>query len=68
MDRFPGVKEYWLIIDNVPMHTDKIIGELVKEHGYKCVYLPPYSPKLNLIKFKEVTIHQVVAYASNQAA
>lgn len=37
-------------MDNTPIHTSKDVDELVLSKGYKCVYLPPYSPQLNPIE------------------
>ena len=50
MDKFPEMKGHYLIMDNAPIHTGKIIGEMIKEHGYNCIYLPSYSPELNPIE------------------
>jgi transposase len=50
MDKFPEMKRHYLTMDNVPIHTGKIIGEMIEERGYKYVYLPPYSPELNPIE------------------
>ncbi|KAG2213441.1 hypothetical protein INT47_009115 [Mucor saturninus] len=83
MDKFPEMKGHYLIMDNAPIHTGKIIGEMIEERGYKCIYLPPYSPELNLIEqfwsvvksnvkrefvLKKDTIPQIIADASNQVA
>lgn len=50
MENFFEIKGHYLIMDNAPIHTGKIIGEMIEERGYKCIYLPPYSPELNLIE------------------
>lgn len=50
MDTFPEMKGRDLIMDHAPIHTGKIIGKMIKECGYKCIYLPLYSPELNLIE------------------
>lgn len=83
MDKFPEMKGHYLIMDNAPIHTGKIIGEMIEERGYKCIYLPPYSPELNPIEqfwsvvkssvkrefvLKKDTIPQIIADASNQVA
>lgn len=46
------MKGFYFIIDKAPIHTSKQRGYLVNERnkGYKCVYLPPYSPELNPIE------------------
>ncbi|KAG1135061.1 hypothetical protein G6F37_007927 [Rhizopus arrhizus] len=83
MDKFPEMKGQYLIMDNAPIHTGKISSEMIKEHGYKYIYLPPYSPELNSIEqfwsvvkssvkrkfiLKKDTIPQIIADASNQVA
>jgi transposase len=37
-------------MDNAFIHTSNEIDELTLSRGYRCVYLPPYSPELNPIK------------------
>jgi transposase len=37
-------------MDNAPMHTQVKVRELLESRGYKCLYLPPYSPFLNPIE------------------
>jgi transposase len=37
-------------MDNAPIHTSSEIQNLIESRGYKCVYLPPYSPFLNTIE------------------
>ena len=37
-------------MDNAPIHTSTDIRKIIEDHGYKCVYLPPYSPFLNPIE------------------
>lgn len=50
MDQFEEMKGFYLVMDNAPIHTADEIKEMVKERGYKCVYLPPHSPELNPIE------------------
>jgi transposase len=38
------------VMDNAPIHTPLKLRELVESRGYKCLYLPPYSPFLNPIE------------------
>jgi transposase len=45
-----GMKGFYLVMDNAPIHRPKDIEELITNRGYKCVYLPPYSPFLNPIE------------------
>ncbi|GAA5814508.1 hypothetical protein MFLAVUS_008005 [Mucor flavus] len=52
MDKQDSMKDFYLIMDNAPIHTSKAIEQAVKRRNrdYKCVYLPPYSPELNPIE------------------
>ncbi|KAG2195256.1 hypothetical protein INT47_007985 [Mucor saturninus] len=45
-----GLQGYYLVMDNAPIHKPIEIRALIEERGYKCVYLPPYSPFLNPIE------------------
>ena len=45
-----GLHGYYLVMDNAPIHKPIAIRALIEERGYKCVYLPPYSPFLNPIE------------------
>lgn len=68
-------------MDSAPIHTSKIIDEMIKERDYKCIYLPHYSPELNLIEqfwsvvkgsverglyLKRILLPQMIADASNK--
>ena len=44
------MKGYYLVMDNAPIHTPTKVCDLVESRGYKCLYLPPYSPFLNPLK------------------
>jgi transposase len=81
MDKFPKMKGYFLIMDNAPIHTNKITRSTIEERGYRCLYLPPYSPELNPIEqfwsvvksgvkrefiIKKDTLPQIIAYSSNR--
>ena len=44
------IKRHYLVMDNAPIHTPAKIRDLVENRGYKCLYLPPYSPFLNPIE------------------
>ncbi|KAK4512155.1 uncharacterized protein ATC70_013398 [Mucor velutinosus] len=46
-DRFKG---FYIIMDNAPIHTANDIERYIIQQGYRCVYLPPYSPELNPIE------------------
>ncbi|KAI5151222.1 hypothetical protein ENBRE01_1981 [Enteropsectra breve] len=37
-------------MDNVPFHKRSEVGEEIRTAGYNILYLPPYSPFLNLIE------------------
>lgn len=37
-------------LDNVPYHRSKIVKELAEGFGIELLYLPPYSPNLNIIE------------------
>ncbi|KAG1164817.1 hypothetical protein G6F36_013707 [Rhizopus arrhizus] len=50
MDSIPEMKGYYIVMDNAPIHTADVIDNMITERGYKCVYLPPYSPELNPIE------------------
>jgi hypothetical protein len=50
MDNQPEMKGFYLIMDNAPIHTSNEVDKIVTSRGYKCVYLPPYSPELNSIE------------------
>jgi hypothetical protein len=45
-----NMKGQYLVMDNAPIHTSLEVCDLVESRGYKCLYPPPYSPNLNLIK------------------
>lgn len=51
MDKYSQFKGFYLIIDNSPIHgKNGELSQLIENRGYKCVYLPPYSPELNTIE------------------
>ena len=37
-------------MDNDPIHSHDLVNFIIIERGYIPVYLPPYSPELNLIE------------------
>jgi transposase len=41
---------HYLVMDNAPIHTPAAVRASVGSRGYKCLYLPPYSPFLNPIE------------------
>ncbi|KAG1047318.1 hypothetical protein G6F43_010227 [Rhizopus delemar] len=50
MDKHPHMKGYYIVMDNAPIHTHENIRKYIEYRGYKCVYLPTYSPELNPIE------------------
>ncbi|KAK4521269.1 uncharacterized protein ATC70_011883 [Mucor velutinosus] len=50
MDQHEQFKDFYLVMDNAPIHTAKDIERYIIQRGYRCVYLPPYSPELNPIE------------------
>ena len=44
------MKGHYLIMDNAPIHTSNDIAKYVEYRGYRCAYLPSYSPELNPIE------------------
>lgn len=40
----------YLVMDNAPIHKSDEVQNLVSSRGYKCMYLPVYSPFLNPIE------------------
>jgi transposase len=50
MDKYPNIKDHYIVMDNAPIHTNKNIKKYNEYRGYKCMYLPTYSPELNLIE------------------
>ena len=45
-----GLQGYLIIMDNASIHKAPEIRELILNGGYKCVFLPTYSPFLNPIR------------------
>ncbi|SAL97564.1 hypothetical protein [Absidia glauca] len=50
MDKHPHMKGHYIVMDNAPIHTHENIKKYIEYRGYKCVYLPTYSPELNPIE------------------
>ncbi|KAG0736373.1 hypothetical protein G6F22_010700 [Rhizopus arrhizus] len=50
MDKHPHMKGHYIVMDNAPIHTHENINKYIEYRGYKCVYLPAYSPELNPIE------------------
>ncbi|CEG65348.1 hypothetical protein RMATCC62417_02151 [Rhizopus microsporus] len=50
MGRHPHMKGHYIVMDNASIHTHENIKKYIEYRGYKCVYLPTYSPDLNPIE------------------
>lgn len=52
MDVFGKHGKIWIILDNARVHHAKILKEFFEEvkSSLELIYLPPYSPKLNVIE------------------
>lgn len=50
MDRFPEIRNFYIVMGNAPIHTSQDITNLIETRGYRAIYLPPYSPELNTIE------------------
>ena len=50
LDDYEYIQSSCIIMDNAPIHKRANIQEMIENQGYKCVYLPPYSPELNPIE------------------
>lgn len=42
-----NLKGHYLVMDNAPIHKPATVRSCIEKRGYKCIYLPPYSPFLN---------------------
>lgn len=45
-----GLHGLYLVMDNASIHHSQQLQKLVDDRGFKCLYLPPYSPFLNPIE------------------
>lgn len=50
MDQYEKFKDYYIVMDNAPIHTSKNIQLCIESRDDECIYLPSYSPKLTPIK------------------
>ncbi|KAL1934603.1 hypothetical protein VTP01DRAFT_6785 [Rhizomucor pusillus] len=48
MDQHEEFTSHYLVMDNAPIRMHADIEKYTDKRGYRCVYLPPYSPELNL--------------------
>ncbi|KAG1056191.1 hypothetical protein G6F43_001897 [Rhizopus delemar] len=67
MDCFPELKDYYIIMDNAPIHTAGQIDEMIVARGYKSIYLTPYSPELNPIEQFRAIVKNKVKRSSFEA-
>ena len=45
-----NLRGFYIVMDNASVHKPNKVRECIEKRGYKCVYLPPYSPFLNPIE------------------
>lgn len=50
LDQYPSFKNAFLVMDNASIHKNSSIVRLITSRGYRCLYLPPFSPELNPIE------------------
>lgn len=50
LDKYPELNGFYLVMDNASIHNHEENETLITNKGYRCVYLPPYSPELNPIE------------------
>lgn len=50
MDKYLHMKGYYLVMDNALIHTYEDIAKYIASRGYRCAYLPSYSPELNPVE------------------
>ena len=50
MDKYPHMKGHCIVMNNASIHAHEKIKKYIEYRGYKCVYLPTYSPGLNPIE------------------
>lgn len=50
LDQHEEFKDSYILMDNCPIHNSNDISRYVAKRGYRCVYLPPYTPELNPIE------------------
>lgn len=67
MDKYPEMKGNYLVMENAPIHSSIDIGKYNYSRGYRCVYLPPYSPELNPIEqFWSVKLSGISFWKTNR--
>lgn len=58
----PLAEQPFVIIDNARYYRSKLVKGYVKNSKIVTVFLPPYSPKLNLIERLWKLLHKVIHY------
>lgn len=61
-NKYPAASSIKVILDNAQYHYSKVVKEYLKQSRIELVFLPSYSPNLNLIErlwgfFKKKTLH-----------
>ena len=49
-DAYPAAKKITVILDNARYYRSKVVAEYLRHSRIELVFLPPYSPNLNLIE------------------
>ncbi|KAG1149589.1 hypothetical protein G6F37_000633 [Rhizopus arrhizus] len=50
MNQYDEIKNNYITMDNVSIHTYQNTKNCIESRGYSCIYFPPYSPALNPIE------------------
>lgn len=50
LKKFPEMRNFYIVMDNAPIHIPQDITNLIETRDYRAIYLPPYSPELNTIE------------------
>lgn len=58
----PDANQIFVILDNAKVNHAKIVKEFLKTSTIKPIYLPPYSPNLNIIERLWLFFHKQVLY------
>jgi len=58
-----GTGKVYIVLDNASYHHSKIVTQWLKRHKrFKTIFLPPYSPNLNLIERLWLFFHKKITY------
>lgn len=47
MDQYPHMRDYYLVMDNIPIHKSDDASQVYHVRRLRCAYLPSHSPELN---------------------